>query len=290
FATERAVAIDAVLHAIKICQKVLNNLLTNDTVIKKDKSPTTKENSKKLQGDSEEKIELRDKILTLANSVLDTSLNEKEGTYTGGPHGRMWTIDPVDGTRGFIRGGYYAVGISLIIDGDVHLSVIGCPNFPVDFKAPESEKGCIFIAVKGQGAFQRKFSSIKETQIHVIDIIHPSEALFCESFEAEHSSHEDSASIASLLKITKPPLRMDSMCKYCAVARGDADIYLRLPPANFEMPIWVYIIRSRGTVSDMDNKSLDFTLSRKLKANRGIVVASSKLHEQIVCAKQHKKE
>ncbi|CAG8461294.1 5405_t:CDS:2 [Dentiscutata erythropus] len=52
----------------------------------------------------------------------------------------MWTVDPVDGTKGFIRRGYFAVGISLIIDGDVHLSVIGCPNLSANYKAPEGEK------------------------------------------------------------------------------------------------------------------------------------------------------
>lgn len=31
---------------------------------------------------------------------------------------------------------------------------MGCPNLPVDFKNPEGEKGVIFVAVKGEGAFQ----------------------------------------------------------------------------------------------------------------------------------------
>ena len=68
-----------------------------------------------------------------------------------------------------------------------------------------------------------------------------SEATFCESFVAAHSSHGDSNKIASLLGITKQPIRMDSQCKYCSVARGDANIYLRLPnSANHEEKIWVF--------------------------------------------------
>lgn len=31
---------------------------------------------------------------------------------------------------------------------------MGCPNLPLDPKNPEGEKGAIFVAVKGQGAFQ----------------------------------------------------------------------------------------------------------------------------------------
>ncbi|CAG8592408.1 15349_t:CDS:2 [Gigaspora margarita] len=273
FATERAVAIDAVLRASKICQKVYNNLITKDTIIKGDKTPVTmintilyksfpndpivgEENSKKLQGDGEEKKGMRNKILSLANSVLDTHLNEKEllDSIDRGNCSGMWTVDPVDGTKGFIRGGNYAV--SLIIDGEVHLSVIGCPNFLVNFKEPESKKGYLFIAVKGQ------------------------EALICESFVAKNPSL---AKIASILGITKEPLHIDSnMCKYCAVARGGADIYLRLHPIaiDFEEKIW----EAGGMVADMDNKPFRFNFRKQLKTNRGIVVASPKIHEQVVCA------
>ena len=75
------------------------------------------------------------------------------------------------------------------------------------------------------------------------DLSSVSEASFCESVEAAHSSHSDSAQIASLLNMTKPPIRMDSQCKYCSVARGDADIYLRLPTrADYEENIWVFLL------------------------------------------------
>jgi 3'(2'), 5'-bisphosphate nucleotidase len=42
------------------------------------------------------------------------------GAYAGGPHGRHWTLDPVDGTKGFLRGGQYAICLALIEDGIVH--------------------------------------------------------------------------------------------------------------------------------------------------------------------------
>ena len=70
----------------------------------------------------------------------------------------MWTIDPIDGTKGFLRGGQYAVCLSLIVDAQVRLGVIGCPNLPADPANPESKRGCIFVAVKGCGAEQVPFS------------------------------------------------------------------------------------------------------------------------------------
>ena len=63
-------------------------------------------------------------------------------------------MDPIDGTKGFLRGGQYAVCLGLLLDGKVVVGVMGCPNLPVDYTKPDGEKGVIFVAVKGQGAFQ----------------------------------------------------------------------------------------------------------------------------------------
>ena len=64
----------------------------------------------------------------------------------------MWTLDPIDGTKGFLRGEQYAVCLALVIDARVELGVIGCPNLPSDKDKPDGGKGALFIAVRGQGA------------------------------------------------------------------------------------------------------------------------------------------
>jgi 3'(2'), 5'-bisphosphate nucleotidase len=90
---------------------------------------------------------------------------------------------------------------------------------------------------------KRSLASADETPIHLADISSPESASFCESVEAGHSNQGNAAKIAKLLGITNPPVRMDSQCKYCAVARGDADIYLRLPVRkDYEEKIWVSLI------------------------------------------------
>lgn len=71
-------------------------------------------------------------------------------------------MDPIDGTKGFLRGGQYAVCLALIVDGIVQVGVVGCPNLPIDHKKPEGEKGSLFIAIRGQGAFQVRVYNIKE--------------------------------------------------------------------------------------------------------------------------------
>jgi len=69
----------------------------------------------------------------------------------------MWTLDPIDGTKGFLRGGQYAVCLALIEDAQVQLGVIGCPNLLVDPSNQDGPRGCLFVAVKGQGAEQVPF-------------------------------------------------------------------------------------------------------------------------------------
>lgn len=66
----------------------------------------------------------------------------------------MWTIDPIDGTKGFLRGEQYAVCLALIVDAQVQVGVLGCPNLPLNLSKPDEDKGCLFVAVKGQGAQQ----------------------------------------------------------------------------------------------------------------------------------------
>lgn len=71
----------------------------------------------------------------------------------------MWTLDPIDGTKGFLRGEQYAVCLALIVDSVVELGVIGCPNLPTLTKdGKQGERGAIFVAVRGQGVEEVRLS------------------------------------------------------------------------------------------------------------------------------------
>ena len=41
---------------------------------------------------------------------------------------RFWTLDPIDGTKGFLRGEQYAVALALIEGGEVVVAALACPN------------------------------------------------------------------------------------------------------------------------------------------------------------------
>jgi len=158
----------------------------------------------------------------------------------------FWTLDPIDGTLGFLRGGQYAVCLALIVDGKVKVGVLGCPNLSTTFNDPESARGVLIYGVSGDKAYQTTLDghsteNAKVCEMHKVDDL--AKAKFCESVESGHSSHEEQAQIAKLLGIQTASVRMDSQAKYASLTRGDAEIYLRLPVnMKYEEKIWVPMI------------------------------------------------
>jgi 3'(2'), 5'-bisphosphate nucleotidase len=69
-------------------------------------------------------------------------------------HAGVWALDPIDGTKGFLRGGQYAVCLALLEDGIPVLGVMGTPNLPLDYNNPSAGTGVLFVTSKGAGAFQ----------------------------------------------------------------------------------------------------------------------------------------
>lgn len=154
----------------------------------------------------------------------------------------MWTIDPIDGTKGFLRGEQYAVCLSLLVDAQVQIGVIGCPNLPVDPANPAAGRGCIFIAVNGHGAEQMTLSGANPAPLSIPDIA-PADFSFLESVEAAHSSHSFNGRVSALLGITRDPVRMDSQAKYGCLARGEGAAYLRMPTGvGYCEKIWVCVL------------------------------------------------
>jgi 3'(2'), 5'-bisphosphate nucleotidase len=225
------------------------------------------------------------------------------GNSAGGRKGRIWALDPIDGTKGFLRGGQYAVCLALMIDGVPTVGALGCPNLPVDDKAPldasigidaddKDGKGVLFGAVKGQGATSRPLGKAglqPSTPITMKPLADITQATFCESVEAAHSSHGDNAAIAQKLGITKPSVRMDSQAKYGSIARGAGDLYLRLPvKKDYEEKIWdhaagiVIVEEAGGQIGDAWGKPLDFGIGRTLKENKGVVAAPKAVFPRVI--------
>ncbi len=184
-----------------------------------------------------------------------------------------------------------ATSLGLVEDGVPVLGVLGCPNLPFDSGEEDGEKGSIFVGVPGQGATIQTLDDPHEIPVSVSTDLPLSEARFCESVEKAHSNQSHSAQVAARLGITAPPYRIDSQCKYAAVSRGDAAVYLRLPTRpGYVEKIWDHaagqaVAEAAGaTVTDCFGKPLDFSLGRRLEDNKGVIVTHGPYHSEVVAA------
>ncbi len=312
----RAAALSAVRKAAVVCRGVQAKLVDASTLEKKDKSPVTvadfasqavvcavlqehfpadgvvgEEDSQALRSDANRG--LRSEVVAQVAIGLGRDVGEGEaldyidrGTADASAE-RYWTLDPIDGTKGFLRGQQYAIALALIENGEVEFAVLGCPNLERDGVA-----GALFVAGRGSAAAVLDLwdeSDAVGQPIHVARLASTKDARFCESVESAHSDHSESAQIAQRLGITLEPFRIDSQCKYACVARDDASIYLRLPTrADYREKIWdhaagkLIVECAGGRVTDVNGTDLDFTQGRTLERNRGIVATCGSVHDAVL--------
>ncbi len=225
--------------------------------------------------------------------TVDSEADEQSVLRTidhGGHHEgarRFWTVDPIDGTKGFLRGDQYAVALALIEDGTVVVSALACPMLPLR-PGDQGTTGVVFVAVRGEGAVGVPLEENSEEEIRVSDASDPTGARSCESLESGHSAHDHAAQVREKLGTTAAPVRVDSQAKYGLVARGDAELYLRIPtrPGRREK-IWDHaagvgiVVEAGGQVTDLFGHPLRFTEGETLASNQGVVVTNGRLHTAV---------
>jgi 3'(2'), 5'-bisphosphate nucleotidase len=316
-ALELAAALAAVRAASEVCRVAQGRLMAGHTLTKGDQSPVTiadfaaqavvcaeltdrlgsidmigEEDSNDLR--SPEASGLLDALTALvqthrgdsvaASSVLDWISVGASASASD----RYWTLDPIDGTKGFLRGDQYAIALGLIEGGQVILGVLGCPNLANS----DGSVGAIFAAADGVAQAWYGDAAVP-LAVTVAAPATLAEARLCESVESGHSNQDQSALIAERLGITAEPYRIDSQCKYGAVARGDASIYLRLPTrADYREKIWDHaagkfvVEQAGGVVTDVTGALLDFSHGSTLAANSGVVATDGRFHDQVIEAVQ----
>ena len=312
---ELAAALAAVRSASELTDRAQGRLAAGDTLTKGDDSPVTvadfaaqavvcavlgeRLGDVDLVGE-EDPADLRDESSsTLCDGVVDLVTRQLGRPVTvdsvvewigrGGADGsseRYWTLDPIDGTKGFLRGDQYAIALALIEHGEVVLGVLGCPNLA----NPDGTRGAWFAA-SGGGCHAWYGSATTPVEVRVARPDSLSAARVCESVESGHSDHDQSARIVERLGITAEPFRIDSQCKYAAVARGDASIYLRLPTrVDYREKIWdhaagKYVVeQAGGRVTDVTGAALDFGHGRRLESNSGVIATDASFHDEVVAA------
>ncbi len=317
YETELSTAREAVREATRLCRQV-GRALRDGAFEKSDRSPVTvadfgsqalicrrlaeaypddpvvaEEDSAALREPA--RRPLLDRLLAeVARTGIDAGAGEVLSWIDhGGAEARgrrFWALDPIDGTKGFLRGDQYAIALALIVDGRPVVAALGCPNLVLaDGQAP----GVVALARRGDGARAEPLDGAgdRARPLAVSPLADPAQARFCEPFESAHSAHDRAAAVAAALGIARAPLRLDSQAKYVAVAAGLAEIYLRIPRGErYEEKIWdhaagtLLVEEAGGRVTDITGRPLEFTHGRTLAANAGIVASNGRFHDRIVAA------
>ncbi|MFG0257031.1 MAG: 3'(2'),5'-bisphosphate nucleotidase [Phycisphaerales bacterium JB043] len=315
------VALSAVRDASLVCRHVQHQIDSLRAISKDDKSPVTiadfasqavvarrltdelgairlvaEEDALALRSD--EHARTRELVLEAVRIVWpeaseDDVLEAIDIGNHDGSSDAFWTLDPIDGTKGFLRGEQYAVSLAYIEDSDPTLGVLGCPNLSSDhsreFSSPDPV-GSMFIAMKGKGVrvgtcgHDCALEPLRRAQREDRGSIR-----LCESVETAHTKHDASARVLDTLGMRSDPQRLDSQCKYAVVARGQADAYLRMPTRKgYVEKIWdhgagaIVATESGCVVSDVSGRPLDFGHGSRLERNRGVICADNEIHESLV--------
>lgn len=132
-----------------------------------------------------------------------------------------WLIDPLDGTREFVkRNGEFTVNIALIHD---HKPVMGVVYAPV----PE----LLYYATQAHGAYkQTKTTPVQSIKTKALNLKQP--------IVAGSRSHTDQNMLRFMQNlenntgVTPELISMGSSLKICLIAEGRADVYPRLGPTS----------------------------------------------------------
>jgi 3'(2'), 5'-bisphosphate nucleotidase len=310
--------VNAVAAACRICRTVQSHLVAAGRLSKGDKSPVTiadyasqavvaevlartfpgialvaEEDSSLLRLPENGKIRAAVVRIVAAEwegadeAAVLASIDHGRGEPS--PSDLFFALDPIDGTKGFLRGEQYAVALALLEDGKPVAGVLGCPNLP----GPDAGHGSLFLAVRGRGAYTLPLGGHPAgiAPVVVSDVMDPRDIRFCESVEGAHSHKDRSKLIAEALSVSAPPVSVDSQCKYGLVARGDAELYLRVPRGtDYREKIWdhaagvLILEEAGGKVTDLDGHPLDFSRGRELTVNRGIVASNGRVHPAVLDA------
>ena len=209
------------------------------------------------------------------------------------PGKQFWVLDPIDGTKGFLRGDQYAVALALVEDGVVQIGVLGCPNLR-EASIPDMEgPGSVALAVRGQGTWSTSMAEDDDQwkQLNVSARSDSSQARLLRSFEAGHTNVSQIDQLADWLGVQVEPVRMDSQAKYAVLAAGGGEVIIRLlspDRLDYREKIWdqaagsIILEEAGGRLTDLSGKPLDFTQGRTLKENRGVLATNGLLHEKVL--------
>ena len=161
---------------------------------------------------------------------------------------RFWLVDPLDGTKEFIKeSGEFTVNIALIENKIPILGVIYCPA-----------KGYTYFAEKGRGAWYTESTPENAEKIHSTSPDPETPRIV--------ASRDHKGPVVQKLVDNCPGAQLTnagSSIKFCLIAHGKADIYLRdVPTMEWDTGAAQIIVEEAGgTLKMLDGQPLTYNKS-----------------------------
>jgi len=294
---ELSLAVDLVKQASKVTEwfRTKNSL----SFIKKDDSPVTladfasqifiissikkhfpedqiiaeEESSVFLDSDAENIIK---RCYTSVNITFEENLKNTLN-YRGSSSKRQWTVDPIDGTKGFQKGLAYAIGMGFMIQGEPTVCAIGVPNY-------KNTSLTIFSAEKNHGA-KVSYGDQNFAKISVSNKNDFKKFRICHSLHYNKPWVLDFARSIGISNV----IPLDSMAKLCMVADGSSELYIK--PLNMQrsftwdfLPGELLIKEAGGKITDIRGNPIQYVNDKCKITAPGLIASNGIMHEELLNA------
>jgi 3'(2'), 5'-bisphosphate nucleotidase len=215
------------------------------------------------------------------------------------PAERTWVLDPIDGTKGFLRdAGHYVVALALLNANSPALGVLACPTLEADGSvhveqaaAHHIAQGCLVVARRGAGAWMRPLDGGEFAPLRVSRVATMGRARVLVSMADTHIDADATDAFMRIAGLDVPASRVDSQVKHELVASGHAELFFRIPAdPQYREQVWdhaagaLIVTEAGGRVTDLSGKPLDFGAGARLLHNEGILVSNGLLHAPALLA------
>jgi myo-inositol-1(or 4)-monophosphatase len=186
------------------------------------------------------------------------------GKIPANPRGRVWVIDPIDGTYNFVRGmnPMFGISIALVVDGLARVAGVG---FPMG--------GQVFLAEQGEGSF------CNGRPLRVSDVQHLAEACV----EIDFNGPDDRKAFLSratgvIRHAGQIRCQGAAVGGICQIATGDVDGYLHMALYPWDYAAAQLIAEEAGAVATR----LDGSPLRVFDGREGVLISNGAVHEALL--------
>ncbi|KAK3127373.1 hypothetical protein QOZ80_7AG0572360 [Eleusine coracana subsp. coracana] len=267
-----------------------------------------------------DKVSTSESLLTREDVLRAIDRGGKDAVSFDSNSATYWVLDPIDGTKGFLRGddALYVVGLALVVNGEVTVGVMGCPNWTNDITVDEKDgratgsdsRGILMVSHLGCGTWSRhlygeigQFNKAqdfwKRCFVDACTVVHMARYCIPDSqtwdmipLSVLFSSTTDESDPRDEKKILLVPVFCGSLCKYLTVASGRASVFVLRARATTQIKSWDHAVgilcvqEAGGQISDWSGKPLDLaadlTSRRIIYPSGGVLVTNGALHDKLV--------